>query len=178
VVPSHAKAYQQLEIGSENRVNLNRAKALSSQIQCRTTVVACTTRATESGRECGGVISSCGTGRQSRRPHDYARAGQVQVEEGGEMEQPSPLVSTPSCRAGQVSVARLRSSSAIASYLIVVSAEADDAGVRGNPRHRGIFEQRGEGGDWAGVLGRRGRRNSGRGCVPPGRDAGMGRRAG
>jgi hypothetical protein len=63
VVPSHAKAYQQLEIGSENRVNLNRAKALSSQIQCRTTVVACTTRATESGRECGGVISSCGAGR-------------------------------------------------------------------------------------------------------------------
>jgi hypothetical protein len=78
-------------------------------------------------------------GRQSRRPHDYARAGQVQVEEGGEMEQPSPLVSTPSCRAGQVSVARLRSSSASASYLVVVSAEADDAGARGNPRHRGVL---------------------------------------
>jgi hypothetical protein len=55
------------------------------------------------------------------------------------MEQPSPLVSTPSCRAGQVSVARLRSSSASASYLVVVSAEADDAGARGNPRHRGVL---------------------------------------
>jgi hypothetical protein len=38
----------------------------------------------------------------------------------------------------------------------VVSAEADDAGARGNSRHREVFEQRGEGGDWAGVLGRRG----------------------
>jgi hypothetical protein len=85
------------------------------------------------------------------------------------------LCPPPAVEQGQVSVARLRSSSASASYLVVVSA---DAGARGNPRHRGIFEQRGEGGDWAGVLGRRGRRNSGRGCVPPGRDAGMGRRAG
>jgi hypothetical protein len=60
----------------------------------------------------------------------------------------------------------------------VVSAEADDAGARGNLRHMGVFEQRGEGRDWVGVLGLRGRRNSGRGHVPPGRDAGMGRRAG